>query len=56
MSSATLLTKTYPKPVDAAIARAPDRDEPTGQLPVLTERGAYLLRIANNATSKWALR
>jgi len=56
MSSAALVAKTYPNPVDAAIPRAPDRDEPTGDLPVLTERGRLLLRIANNATSKWAAR
>jgi len=56
MSSATLVTKTYPSPIDAAVPRAVDRHEPCGELPVLTDRGAYLLRIANNATSKWTAR
>jgi hypothetical protein len=51
-----LVTKTYPNPVDAAVPRGSDRHESSGELPVLTERGACLLRIMNNATSKWAAR
>jgi hypothetical protein len=56
MSSAVLVAKTYPNPVDAAIPRGPVREKVTGELPVLTDRGRLLLQIANNATSKWATR
>lgn len=51
-----MLTKTYPDPIDAAVPRGPDCHEPSGELPVLTERGRYLLRIENNAASKWTAR
>jgi hypothetical protein len=54
MSSAVLVLKTYPKPVDATIPRAVAGGIQTGSTPILSERGLALLRIANDAKSKWA--
>jgi len=56
MSSAVLVPKTYPQPVDAAIPRAVAGRVSTVSTPILSERGLVLLRIANDAKSKGAAR
>ncbi|HEY7047354.1 MAG TPA: hypothetical protein VH373_09045 [Jatrophihabitantaceae bacterium] len=56
MSSAALVLKTYPKPVDATIPRPVAGGARAGSTPVICERGLVLLRIANDAKSKWTAR
>jgi hypothetical protein len=53
MSSALLMVKTYPDPVDAGLRLPePAGEARAGELPVLTPRGQVLLRIENDARTK----
>ncbi|HEY3713791.1 MAG TPA: hypothetical protein VGL39_04615 [Jatrophihabitantaceae bacterium] len=55
MSSAWLVTKTYPNAVEPTMLRVVERDAPAGELPILTQRGRVLVRIANTPKAKWAV-
>jgi len=55
MSSAWLVTKTYPNAIEPTMLRVVERDTPAGELPILTRRGRVLLQIANPPKPKWAV-
>jgi len=55
MSSAWLVTKTYPNAIEPTMLRVVERDTSAGELPILTRRGRVLLQIANPPKPKWAV-